>query len=66
MDNRSELAAAGMTVDSLRFGDVVQVTGSPSRSEAHALYVQKLTRPSDGFSYEQVGSSPRVTRRATK
>jgi hypothetical protein len=63
MDNRGELAAIGVTKDTLRPGDRVVVTGSRSRTERQSLYVRKLVRPADGFEYEQVGSSPRVKRR---
>jgi hypothetical protein len=37
------------------------VTGSPSRTDARAVYVRTLQRPVDGFVYEQIGSSPRVS-----
>jgi hypothetical protein len=60
MDNRSELAAVGMTNQTLKPGDRVVASGSPSRSQPRSLYLLKLDRPSDGFGYEQVGSSPRI------
>jgi hypothetical protein len=60
MDNRFELAAVGMTADTLRPGDRVVVTGSAARDDSRRLYVRRLERPTDGFRYEQVGSSPRV------
>jgi hypothetical protein len=60
LDNRGELAAVGMTAETLRPGDRVVVTGSQSRSEPRSLYVRTLVRPSDGFEYEQVGASPRI------
>ncbi len=63
MDNRGELAAVGMAADTFRAGDRVVVSGSRSRTEQRNLYVRKLTRPADGFEYEQVGSSPRIRRR---
>jgi hypothetical protein len=62
MDNRSELAAIGMTADTLRPGDHVIVTGSPARTQPNGLYIRRLERPADGFQYEQVGSSPRIRR----
>jgi hypothetical protein len=62
MDNRSELAAIGMTADTLRTGDDIIVTGSLSRTAANALYVRRLERPIDGFQYEQIGDSPRIRR----
>jgi hypothetical protein len=60
MDNRSELADIGMTSDTLKKGDRVIVSGSPARSQSPGLYIRRLDRPSDGFWYEQVGSSPRI------
>lgn len=62
MDNRSELAVIGMTADILRPGDHIIVTGSLARTQANGLYVRRLERPTDGFQYEQVGSSPRIRR----
>jgi Family of unknown function (DUF6152) len=63
MDNRSELVDIGMTDKTLRRGDRIIVTGSPIRPpQTRALYIRKLDRPSDGFQYEQVGSSPRIRR----
>ena len=63
MDNRGELAREGMTGETLKAGDRVVVSGSLARNEGQSLYIRKLERPADGFTYEQVGSSPRVTRR---
>jgi hypothetical protein len=63
LDNRRELAAVGMTAETLRPGDRVVVTGSRSRTERRSLYVRRLVRPSDGFEYEQVGTSPRIKTR---
>ena len=62
MDNRFELIGVGMNAESLKPGDRVTVTGSASRERAEALYVMRLDRRSDGFRYEQVGTSPRVRR----
>jgi Family of unknown function (DUF6152) len=63
LDNRSELVDVGMTGQTLMRGDRVVVTGSPIRSpQTHGMYVRKLDRPADGFQYEQVGSSPRISR----
>ena len=64
LDNHFELVNVGMTADTLKSGDKVVVTGSGSRNrdERH-LYVRSLERRSDGFLYEQVGSSPRVRMR---
>src|SRR5688572_723966 len=60
MDNRWELEREGMRADTLRPGDRLVVTGSPARTQPHALYVRQLDRPVDGFRYEQVGSRPRI------
>ena len=63
MDNRSELTDAGITKDTLKFGDRIVVSGNPGRSQPRMMYIQKLERPADGFAYEQVGNSPRVRSR---
>ena len=63
MDNRSELAAIGFTGDTLKPGDRIVVTGSPARREANRMYIHRLTRPADGFSYEQVNSRPQLRAR---
>ena len=61
LDNLSELVEVWMTKDTLKSGDRVVVSGSPSRSKPpQGLYVRRLDRPTDGFRYEQVGTSPRV------
>ena len=60
MDNRSELAEVGMTSQTLKPGDRIVVTGNPARNKSQSLYIRSLDRPSDGFRYEQVGSSPRI------
>jgi hypothetical protein len=60
MDNQRELVEIGFTHRTLRPGDALVVTGSPSRREARSLYVRRIDRPSDGFWYEQVGSTPRI------
>ena len=61
MDSRGELAAVGFSAETFTAGDRVQVTGSLSRTQPNAMYIQKLRRDGDGFAYEQVGSSPRIT-----
>jgi hypothetical protein len=63
MDNRFELAAIGVTAGTLKPGDRVIAAGSAGRTEPNRLYVLSLDRPSDGFRYEQVGSSPRIRER---
>jgi hypothetical protein len=60
MDNRFELAAIGVTADTLKPGDAVIVSGSAGRTTPHTLYIRRLDRPADGFRYEQVGSRPRI------
>ena len=62
MDNRSELAAIGIRADTLKAGDRLVVSGSLARDRSQSLYVLALTRPADGFAYEQVGGQPRVKR----
>jgi len=60
MDNLRELVQAGFSRETLKPGDRVVVAGSPARTQARRLYIRRLDRPSDGFWYEQVGSSPRI------
>jgi len=61
MDNRSELSEAGMSKDTFKSGDRVVVRGNPAAAQKESLYILKLERPSDGFRYEQIGSSPKIT-----
>jgi hypothetical protein len=58
MDNRFELASAGMNADTLKKGDRISVSGGPARDKSRALYVRRLDRAADGFWYEQAGSRP--------
>ena len=60
MDNRSELAAIGITANTFKPGDRVVVSGSLARTQPESLYLLRLDRPADGFWYEQVGNSPRI------
>lgn len=60
MDNRFELEGIGMTSRTLVRGDRIRATGSRGHRDANSLYLRRLDRPSDGFWYEQVGSTPRV------
>jgi hypothetical protein len=62
MDNRSELARAGITSESLKPGDHIVVTGSPDRKGRQSLYIHRLDRPSDGFGWQQVNNRPRLHR----
>jgi hypothetical protein len=61
MDNRHELVDVGVTATTLKPGDRLVVIGSPAYKESRALYVRRLQRSADGFLYEQVGFSPRVS-----
>jgi hypothetical protein len=60
MDNRSELAAIGVTTNTFKPGDRVVATGSLARTQGQRLYLLRLDRPVDGFWYEQIGQSPRI------
>jgi hypothetical protein len=62
LDNRWELVDVGLTPTTFKAGDRVVVSGSPGRDRTPLLYVWRLERPADGFLYEQVGTSPRVSR----
>ena len=62
LDNRRELLDIGMSPTSFMAGDRVIITGSPGRDRAQSMYVWRLERPGDGFLYEQIGTSPRVSR----
>jgi hypothetical protein len=63
LDDRGELSDIGMTAQTLRPGDRVIVVGSPARREANRLYLARLDRPADGYSFEQVGGRPRLRSR---
>ena len=63
LDNRWELMEIGMSATTLKAGDRVVVSGSPGRDGTLLVYVWRLERAADGFLYEQVGSTPRVSRR---
>jgi hypothetical protein len=60
LDNRFELARIGVTAETLRPGDRVTASGSGGRDDRQSLYVRRLER-TDGFRYEQFGSSPRIS-----
>jgi hypothetical protein len=62
LDNRYELADAGMTGTTFQPGDRIVASGSPARTQPQMLYVRDLERPADGFHYQQVGSSPVIGR----
>jgi hypothetical protein len=49
-----QLAGAGITRETLKFGDVVVITANPGRNPAdHRLRMVTLKRPSDGFTWGQ-------------
>jgi hypothetical protein len=52
MDNRGELAELGFRNDTLKPGDRVVVLGSPARRQPLSLYIRRLERPADGFTYQ--------------
>ena len=62
LDNRWELLDVGVTATTFKAGDRVVVIGSPGRDRTLLMYVWRLERPADGFLYEQIGTSPRVSR----
>ena len=62
MDNRYELVEVGVKADTFKAGDRVVATGSRAHDGSRSLYLLRLDRRSDGFWYEQVGSSPKIGR----
>ena len=60
LDDRGELSEIGMTAKTLQPGNHVIVVGSPARREGNRLYLGRLDRPADGYSFEQVGGRPRL------
>lgn len=60
LDNRWELVDAGMSATTLKAGDRLTVTGGPAWKQSNAMYVRRMQR-ADGFRYEQVGFSPKVS-----
>lgn len=52
MDNRHELAQNGFATGTVKPGDRVIVLGFPARRQPHSIYVRRLDRPSDGFTYQ--------------
>jgi hypothetical protein len=60
LDNRWELVDAGMSATTLKPGDRLTVSGGPAWKQANAMYVRRMQR-GDGFLYEQVGFSPKVS-----
>ena len=66
MDTHRELADIGFTNDTLKPGERLVIIGSRARRQPQSLYIRRLERPSDGFAYEQVGSSPRLITPASR
>lgn len=60
LDDRGELSDIGMTAKTLQPGDQVIVVGSPARRDPNRLYLGRLDRPADGYSFEQVNGRPRL------
>ena len=60
LDNRWELVDVGMSATTLKPGDRLTVTGGPAYKQSNAMYVRRMQR-ADGFRYEQVGFSPKVS-----
>ena len=60
LDDRGELSDIGMTAQMLQPRDQVIVVVSPARREPNHLYPSRLDRPTDGYSFEQVGGRPRL------
>jgi Family of unknown function (DUF6152) len=49
-----QLTGAGITRETLKYGDVVAITANPGRNPAdHRLRMVTLRRPSDGFTWGQ-------------
>lgn len=54
--NPSRLEREGITKDTLRAGDRVRVTGSPSRDAAdYKLHLKQIDRPADGWRWNGPG-----------
>jgi hypothetical protein len=67
MDDRNEMREIGMTESTLRSGDRIAVAGNPAHQDPRRIYLRRLERPSDGYAWEIVRSSPRLrTRGATR
>ena len=52
----------GFTNVSLTHGVRIEVTGDPSPEQPRVLFLRKLTRPSDGFRYDQLEAVERTSR----
>ncbi len=60
MDDRNEMREIGMTESTLRAGDRIAVSGNPAHEDPRRVYIRRLERPSDGYAWEIVRSSPRL------
>ena len=48
----SRLAREGVTKDTLKRGDIVEVTGSPGRTASdYKIHLKQIQRPADGWSW---------------
>jgi len=61
MDNRRELAEAGVTRDTFQPGDEVTVTGDNARDGKKRLYLRQLDRSADGLRYDAPGFNPSIS-----
>jgi len=52
-----------MTAKTLQPGHQVIVVGSPARRGANQMYLVRLDRPADGYSFEQVDGRPTLRSR---
>jgi hypothetical protein len=63
MDDRNEMREIGMTDATLRSGDRITVSGNPAHQDPRRVYIRQFERPSDGYAWEIVRSSPRLRSR---
>jgi hypothetical protein len=63
MDDRNEMREIGMTESTLRSGDRIAVAGNPAHQDPRRLYIRRFERPSDGYAWDVVRSSPRLRSR---
>jgi uncharacterized protein DUF6152 len=62
--NPQRLARDGVTVDRLKPGDIVRVTGSPGRTASERkLHLKRIERPADGWVWGGTGRSGRPAQR---
>lgn len=63
MDDRNEMREIGMTESTLHSGDRIAVAGNPAHQDPRRLYIRRFERPSDGYAWDVVRSSPRLRSR---